>query len=108
MKLKKKIYIYILKYGKKSEFLSVDFSPIGVFPEISPGDFGDFVIHGVENPIMFNHYQKKHEIEICASAVDSDYEENGEISLVLLPNGEGLDDQIGLPNVLIISSEKRK
>ncbi len=92
---------------KKGEFKCGFFYPIGVFPGTSPGDFGDFVIHGVENPIMFNHYQKKHEIEICAPAVDSDYEEDGEISLVLLPNGEGLDDQIGLPNVLIIS-EKRK
>ncbi len=85
----------------------MDFSLIGVFPEISPGDFGDFVIHGVENPITFNHYQKKHEIEICASTVDSDYEEDGEISLVLLPNGEGLDDQIGFPNVLIISVKRK-
>ena len=82
---------------------------IGVVVDLLTAGFGDFTFRA-ENPITFEHYQKKHEIEICALVDDLDYEGNEEFSLTLQPDGEGLDDQIGLPNkanVLIISENRK-
>ncbi len=84
--------------------------PIGVVAEPSTAGIDDFAIEGIRNSIIFEQYRETRKIEICANADDSNYEGNEEFSLLLQPDGESLDDQIGFPNranVLIISQNRK-
>ena len=59
---------------------------------------------------MFEHYQETKEIEVCATVDDLKNEGDEEFLLTLEPNGESLDDQIGLrnkANILIISGDRK-
>ncbi len=64
----------------------------------------------IENPIIFEHNRKYYDIEICAAEDNSDDEGDELFTLVLQPDGEGSEDQIGLPNkanVLILSQNRK-
>ena len=86
------------------------FCLVDVVVETSTADSDDFAIYGIANPIIFEHYRQYQKIEICAVEDDSDDESDELLTLDLQPDGEGLDDQIGLPNkanVLILSENSK-